>query len=255
MMEKQKDRQMPSLFIGTSGYGYKEWKGKFYPEKFAPNEMLGFYARHFNAVEINNTFYHRPSPKILSAWAAQVPENFVFTIKAPQVITHLKRLKNVNDEVGYLFSTLSVLERKLGPVLFQLPKSFRADYSLLEDFLKLIPVAIDCAFEFRNPSWLTEEVLDLLRLKGSCLCLTDLDEKPVDEIRSTSSWGYLRLRRSEYSNADLAQWAERIFSQKWTRAFVFFKHEEEAIGPETAIRFQKLMPFRQKKAKKSAQAV
>jgi uncharacterized protein YecE (DUF72 family) len=233
---------MPSLFVGTSGFGYKEWKGKFYPEKFAPNEMLGFYARHFNAVEINNTFYHRPSPKIISAWAAQVPENFVFTFKAPQVITHLKRLKNVNDEVGYLFNTLSVLEKKLGPVLFQFPKSFRADIPVLEAFLDQIPDPKACAFEFRNPSWITEEVLDRLRLKGCSLCLADLDEKPVDEIRSTTSWGYLRLRRSEYSDADLVQWAERIGSQKWDRVFVFFKHEEEAIGPETALRFRRLFP-------------
>jgi uncharacterized protein YecE (DUF72 family) len=232
---------MESVFIGTSGYGYKEWKGKFYPEKLVPNEMLGFYASHFNAVEINNTFYHRPSPGILSNWAAQVPEDFVFALKAPQVITHLKRLKNVADEVDYLFHTISVLERKLGPVLFQLPKSFRADYPLLRAFLKLIPNSMACAFEFRHPSWFTEEVLDLLRQKGCSLCLADLDENPVAEIRSTTTWGYLRMRRSEYSQSDLSLWAERIRSQKWARAFAFFKHKEEAIGPETAVRFRKLM--------------
>ena len=243
---------MPALFIGTSGYGYKEWKGEFYPERFSPKEMLGFYARHFNAVEINNTFYHRPSPEILSSWAAQVPEDFVFAFKAPQVITHLKGLKNVRDEVGYLFDTLSVLEKKLGPVLFQLPKSFRADSTVLDNFLNLIPEGKDCAFEFRHPSWESPEILELLRAKGCGLCLADVDEKPLAEIISTTSWGYLRLRRSEYSNADLFQWAERIHSQKWTRAFLFFKHEEKAIGPKTALRLRKLIPTVQKKVKRSA---
>src|SRR5512135_441679 len=116
------------IYVGTSGYGYKEWKGKFYPEKISPQEMLGFYSEHFNTVEINNTFYHRPTKGVLASWAEQVPDDFVFALKAPQVITHLKRLKNVGEETDYLFNTLRILGRKLGPVLFQFPKSFRADY-------------------------------------------------------------------------------------------------------------------------------
>jgi uncharacterized protein YecE (DUF72 family) len=239
------------LLVGTSGYGYKEWKGKFYPEKCPPQEMLGFYAKQFNSVEINNTFYHRPQAESLLAWASQVPENFIFTFKAPQVITHLKKMKNVNEEIEYLFRTLSVMGKKSGPVLFQLPKSFRADIATLETFLDQIPDTKGCAFEFRNPSWYAKEVLDLLEQKGCCLCLADFDEQPLAEIRSTATWGYLRFRRAEYSNSDLSQWAERIFSQKWTRAFVFFKHEEEAIGPQTALRFRKLITSMQKKRKKT----
>jgi uncharacterized protein YecE (DUF72 family) len=228
------------IFVGTSGYGYKEWKGKFYPEKISPKEMLRFYSERLGTVEINNTFYHMPTRSVLASWAEQVPRDFIFALKAPQVITHLKRLKNVGEETEYLFSTLSVLDRKLGPVLFQFPKSFRADHGALKDFLALIPGNMSCAFEFRSPSWLDVEILDLLREKGCSLCIADADENPANEIISTAAWGYLRLRRSDYTDADLSQWIERILSQKWQKAFVFFKHEEEAKGAEMALRFREL---------------
>jgi uncharacterized protein YecE (DUF72 family) len=228
------------IHVGTSGYSYKEWKGKFYPEKISPKDMLRFYSERLGAVEINNTFYHMPTESALLSWAQQVPDDFVFALKAPQVVTHLKRLKNVDEEIEYLFSTLSVLERKLGPVLFQFPKSFHADLPALKYFLALIPGMISCAFEFRSPSWLDGEILDLLRERGCSLCIADTDENPTNEIIQTASWGYLRLRRSDYMDADLSQWRERILSQKWKSAFVFFKHEEEAKGPEMAMRFQEL---------------
>jgi len=227
------------IYVGTSGYGYKEWKGKFYPEKISPKEMLRLYSERLTAVEINNTFYHMPTKAVLASWAEQVPDDFVFALKAPQVITHLKRLRNVGEETGYLFRTLSVLDRKLGPVLFQFPKSFRADRPALEDFLALLP-DVSCAFEFRSPSWLDGEIPDLLRRRGCSLCIADSDEDPTNEIINTALWGYLRLRRSDYTDADLSQWIERILSQKWERAFVFFKHEEEAKGAETAMRFREL---------------
>jgi uncharacterized protein YecE (DUF72 family) len=228
------------IHVGTSGYGYKEWKGKFYPATISPKEMLRFYSQRLGAVEINNTFYHMPTASVLMSWAAQVPDDFLFALKAPQVVTHLKRLRNVDEETEYLFRTLSVLEEKLGPVLFQFPKSFPADLPALKYFLGLIPGKISCAFEFRNPSWLEGEIPDLLRERGYSLCIADTDENPTDEIISTASWGYLRLRRSDYSDADLSQWRERVLSQKWKRAFVFFKHEDEAKGPEMAIRFREL---------------
>jgi uncharacterized protein YecE (DUF72 family) len=232
------------IFVGTSGYGYKAWKGKFYPEKISPKEMLRFYSERLTAVEINNTFYRMPSEAVLASWAEQVPDDFVFALKAPQVITHLKRLKDVGGETEYLFRTLSVLDRKLGPVLFQFPKSFPADRSRLKDFLALIPGHISCAFEFRSSSWLNSEILDLLRGRGLSLCSADTDEKPGNEIIHTAPWGYLRLRRSDYTAADLSQWLEKILSQQWEKAFVFFKHEEEAKGPEMARRFRELTDSR-----------
>ena len=237
------------IYTGASGYGYKEWKGKFYPEKIPPKEMLRFYSERLNSVEINNTFYHMPVENVLASWAGQVPDNFIFALKAPQVITHLKRLKNVEEETGYLFSTLSALKQKLGPVLFQFPKSFRADRHALEDFLKLIP-DMPCAFEFRSLSWLGPEILDLLHKRGFSLCIADTEENPANEIISTAPWGYLRLRRSDYTDVDLSQWLERISSQKWEKAFVFFKHEEGAIGAEMAMRFQELADSVGKKVRK-----
>ncbi len=228
------------IFVGTSGFGYKEWQGKFYPEKVSPKEMLRFYSERLATVEINNTFYHLPTERVLTSWAEQVPEDFVFALKAPQVITHLKRLRHVDEETEYFFRTLSILDRKLGPVLFQFPKSFRVDRPALEDFLGLIPGHISCAFEFRSPSWLKAEILDLLRDRGCSLCTPDADENPAAEIINTAPWGYLRLRRSDYTDADLSQWLARILAQPWEKAFVFFKHEEEAKGPEMALRFREL---------------
>jgi uncharacterized protein YecE (DUF72 family) len=229
------------IHVGTSGYAYKEWKGKFYPEKISPTEMLRFYSTRLNTVEINNTFYRMPTESVLTSWAEQVPGDFVFALKAPQVITHLKRLWNVLDETEYLFRTLSALDRKLGPVLFQFPKSFRANRPALEDFLDLIPNDRVCAFEFRSPSWFVDEILDLLHNRGSSLCIADTDENSANEIIPTAPWGYLRLRRSDYTDADLSRWLERILLQKWKEAFVFFKHEDDdAKGPELAVRFREL---------------
>jgi len=235
------------IYVGTSGYGYKGWKGRFYPEKISPKEMLRFYSERLNAVEINNSFYHMPKEGVLASWAEQVPAEFVFALKAPQIITHLKRLRNVGEETAYLFRSLSVLDRKLGPVLFQFPRSFHMDRPALEAFLDLIPGNMSCAFEFRNPSWIEDDILNLLREKGSSLCIADADENPANEIISTAAWGYLRLRRSDYTNADLSQWMERILAQKWERVFVFFKHEEKAKGPDMAKRFHELTDSSAKK--------
>ncbi|HYQ48356.1 MAG TPA: DUF72 domain-containing protein [Thermodesulfovibrionales bacterium] len=233
---------MPGMKIhaGTSGYGYAEWKGKFYPEKIAARDMLRRYAEHLGTVEINNTFYRMPSQGILASWAGQVPDDFIFAIKAPQVITHLKRLKNAEEETEYLFRSLSVLGQRQGPVLFQLPGSFRADRQALEGFLRLLPDNTACAFEFRSRTWFDLGIPELLRDRGCSLCIADTDERPAEDIISTAAWGYLRLRRVDYTDADLWNWLERILSQKWESAFVYFKHEEDARGPELAMRFREL---------------
>lgn len=229
------------IFVGTSGYSYKEWKGKFYPDKIPPRDMLSFYAERFPSVEINNTFYRMPQEQVLLSWATQVPDDFVFALKAPQVITHRKRLRDVNAQTEYFFRTLSVLGRKLGPVLFQFPRSFRVDIPALENFLTLIPATRSCAFEFRSPSWLSEEIFELLRGRGFSLCMADTEEQPTEEIIPTAPWGYLRLRRADYTDAALSHWLDLIRAQNWERVFIFFKHEEEAQGPEAALRFRELV--------------
>ena len=185
-----------------------------------------------------------PKEAVLASWADQVPDDFIFALKAPQIITHMKQLRNVGDETEYLFRSLSVLGGKLGSVLFQLPKSFHADRPVLKDFLALIPGNISCAFEFRSPSWLDAEILDLLRERRFSLCIADTDENPAGDILSTAPCGYLRLRRSDYTDDDLSKWKARILSQKWEKAFVFFKHEEEAKGADMAMRFKEIVDSR-----------
>jgi uncharacterized protein YecE (DUF72 family) len=227
------------IYTGTSGYSYKEWKGYFYPEKISAEKMLPFYSSKLSAVEINNTYYRMPNINVVETWKNEVPSDFMFSVKAPQIITHIKRLKNVSEETRYFLTVISDLGKKLGTVLFQFPASFRKDIPLLENFLKLIPPKINCAFDFRSQTWFIDETYRLLEKNGFSLCLEDTDEKPVNEITSTASWGYLRLRKTDYSKEDLVEWNKKILSQNWKKAFVFFKHEgDEARGPLLAAEFK-----------------
>jgi uncharacterized protein YecE (DUF72 family) len=225
------------VFTGTSGYSYKQWKGRFYPEKMKEAEMLGFYAGRFAAVEINNTFYRMPAADMLRKWGEQTPESFTFVLKAPQRITHHKRLAEAGGDVHYFFDAAKALGPKLGPILFQLPPYMKKDLDRLKGFLDLLPADPPAAFEFRHASWFDEDVRDALRARGAAMCLADTDEEPLKEIAVTAPWGYLRLRRLAYTDADLGAWAERVRSQPWERAFVFFKHEDEARGPDFAATF------------------
>ena len=224
------------LRVGTSGYGYKEWKGKFYPRDISAREMLPFYSSHFDAVEINNTFYRMPGKELLARWAAQVPDDFVFALKAARIITHIRRLKDAEEETRYLIETAASLGRRLGPILFQLPGSLAKDLSRLEAFLNLLS-GTTAAFEFRNPSWLDTETFDLLRARGHALCVSDREPEQLPTVVSTAPWGYLRLRRPGYSDSDLALWLESVAAQPWETAYIFFKHEDQAEGPALAKRF------------------
>ena len=226
-----------NLHVGTSGYSYKEWRGSFYPEDLPAKEMLSYYASRLLAVEINNTFYRLPQRSILENWKAQVPADFRFSIKASQRITHFKRLKDVADETKYLLDTAAALEDRLGVILFQLPPNMKKDLPRLEMFLACLPDGTRAAFEFRHQTWLEEDVLALLRSKNQALCISDTDDLPVTHIDSTADWGYLRLRRVEYSRPNLKQWLKRVRDQQWQEAFVFFKHEDEGTGPKLAGQF------------------
>lgn len=226
-----------NLHVGTSGYSYKEWKGIFYPEDLPAKDMLAYYSRQLPAVEINNTFYRLPQASMIENWKNQVPENFRFSIKATQRITHIKRLKNAVEETKYLLETAALLEERLGVVLFQLPPNSKKDAERLRDFLALLPPSTRTAFEFRHESWFDDKILVLLREKNCALVASDTDEMPLTEITSTADWGYLRLRRVNYEAGDLAEWMKRVQAQKWKDAFVFFKHEDEGTGPKLAARF------------------
>lgn len=225
------------LWVGTSGYSYKAWVGKFYPEGLAPKEMLRFYASRLPAVEINNTFYRLPKESMLQSWAEKVAAEFRFVLKAPQRITHQKRLKDAVNEVEYLFRVTTVLGLHTGAVLFQLPPYFRKNLPILQDFLSILPTGRTVAFEFRHSSWFDDEIFGCLREHNCALCMADIDETESFDIIPTATWGYVRLRRSEYSRADLLNWKQRILSQQWDHAYIFFKHEDEGIGPKLAGEF------------------
>jgi uncharacterized protein YecE (DUF72 family) len=218
---------------GTSGFSYKEWKGSFYPEDLPDSGMLRHYASRLSAVEINNTFYRMPRAALLGSWAEQVPDGFVFALKASQQITHRKRLKEAGEAVSYFFDVATTLGDRLGPVLFQLPPNLKKDLPRLKDFLGCLPPASRSAFEFRHESWFDREVFEALRGAHSALCWAE-DEDLATPPEPTADWGYLRLRRADYGDPELAAWADRIRAQAWTEAFVFFKHEEEGTGPRLA---------------------
>lgn len=230
------------LFVGTSGYSYKEWKGSFYPEDLSAKKMLSYYGERLSAVEINNTFYRLPKSHVLESWADQVPEGFRFSIKASRRITHFTRLKEESrDPTEYLLETLGALGDRLGVVLFQLPPNLKVDLDRLSGFLDILPEGTPGAFEFRHDSWKTDEVYDLLRSRAMTWVCADTDDTEEDEpIVETAPWGYLRLRRPGYDDADLRRWAERVAATDWERAFVFFKHEDEGAGPRMAGAFREL---------------
>ena len=227
--------------VGTSGYAYKEWRGSFYPEKFKPALMLGYYSARFSTVEINNTFYKLPERQTLERWAEQVPAGFVFVLKASQRITHRQRLAPESKEtVDYMLETGRALGDKLGPILFQTPPFLKKDAPRLKAFLELLPSGQRAAFEFRHESWESEEVHETLRAHNAALVCADTEESAAGgaPIVPTADWGYLRLRRMDYDAAALEPWAARIRAQPWRQAFVYFKHEEgQPLGWPAIERF------------------
>lgn len=229
-----------NLYVGTSGYAYKEWKGIFYPADLPEKRMLEYYGQQFRTVEINNTFHQMPRTTTLAGWAAQVPEGFKFVLKAPQRITHFQRLRDVDDAVSYLYEVTSVLEQRLGALLFQLPPGLKRDLPLLRDFLDLLPPKRRISLQFHHESWLDEEVYALLRSCNVAMCIVDAEDYPEIPVLATADWGYLRLRRPDYDVKELKRWAKLVREQPWQEAFLFFKHEESAKGPLLAKRFLEL---------------
>lgn len=228
------------FLAGTSGFSYDEWAGVFYPDGLPARERLIYYAKQLPAVEINNTFYRMPKREILTGWAAQVPADFRFAIKAPQRITHHKRLKEAGEETRYFLSTLEALGERLGCVLFQLPPHLKSDGERLASFLDLLPAGFPAAFEFRHPSWFDAAILSLLSERRVGLCLADTGGDGDPPLGATTDWGYVRLRRESYDETDLGVWRDRLRSLGWGQAYVFFKHEDAGTGPRLAGRFLEL---------------
>lgn len=231
-----------NIWVGTSGFQYAEWKGTFYPEDLSTAKMLAFYAERLSTTEINYTFRRIPSPKTIQGWWETTPEQFKFSLKAPQKVTHFAKLRNCGDTLRYFYQVISDLESKLGVVLFQLPPAFKKDAALLGDFLKDTPPGMRAAFEFRHESWFDDETFGLLKEKNIALCVAD-SESLATPLVATADYGYLRLRREDYQSGDVKQWAEKVREKGsgWSDAFIYFKHEESGIGPKLAMQLRDIL--------------
>ncbi len=225
-----------SILVGTSGYNYPEWRGTFYPEKFSTDKMLAYYAERLPTVEINYTFYRMPTEKLLAGWAAATPDHFSFTLKAPRRITHDSKLQHCEDLLQSFCRTARTLGPKLAALLFQLPPTFKKDVDVLRNFVEGVPEGTRAAFEFRHPSWFDAAVYDALRSRNLALCIAD-SEKLSTPVEMTADYAYFRLRDEGYQQPDLERWAQIVRGLPVTDALVYFKHEEQGLGPEFAARF------------------
>jgi uncharacterized protein YecE (DUF72 family) len=232
---------MAQLFAGTSGFAYPQWKPQFYPANVPQKKFLQHYAQRLNCVEINYTFRHMPSATTLTSWVEQTSPGFVFAIKGHMRITHVLRLKNAAEATEIFLRSIDPLRsaRRLGPVLFQLPPHLKGDVKLLDDFLTLLPPDLRFAFEFRHDSWLNDEVYGLLREHKVSLCVAESEKLEVPEV-ITADFVYYRLRKPEYTDADLESIESRARAMlaEGRDLYLLFKHEDT---PEGALNAEKVL--------------
>jgi uncharacterized protein YecE (DUF72 family) len=226
---------MAQVFVGTSGWAYPSWKPAFYPQKLAQKKFLNFYATQLNAVEVNFTFRQLVKESTVQNWLAETPAHFRFTVKAHQVITHIKRLKATEDFVPRFLSTIEPLASagKIGPVLFQLPPNLKVDLELLRGFLGILPRSMRSAFEFRHASWWSEETYNILREHNVALCVAESEERDTPDI-VTADFAYYRYRKPSYTPDERRAMVNRMRDHlaAGRDVFAYFKHEET---PEGAI--------------------
>jgi uncharacterized protein YecE (DUF72 family) len=233
--------------VGCSGWAYRDWRGGFYPARLPQREWLGYYARHFETVEVNNTFYRLPSADAVNGWIAQTPRGFRFTVKASRYITHVKRLNDPDKYVERFLASIDPLAkaRKLEAILWQLPPTFRRDDDRLDAALEVITARAPGrhAIEFRHPSWFTADVYSLLRGRRVALAIADDPEFPFQQRVRTTGWTYVRMhrggrgRRGHYSDAELAIWRRRIAAWRATTdVLVYFNNDQEACAVANAAR-------------------
>jgi uncharacterized protein YecE (DUF72 family) len=229
---------MAQLYAGTSGWAYPSWKPDFYPAKLAQAKFLQFYATQLNAVEVNFTFRQLLKETTAQKWIADTPAGFRLSIKAHQVITHIKRLKKAEDFIPRFLSTIEPLARaeKLGPVLFQLPPNLKADSALLEEFLTTLPRGVPSAFEFRHASWFEDPVFELLKKHNRALCVAETEERTTPDV-VTADFSYYRYRKPTYTAEERQAMIKRIREHLSAarNVFAYFKHEETPEGAMYAV--------------------
>jgi len=229
---------MAQLFAGTSGWAYPSWKPDFYPAKLAQAKFLQYYAMQLNAVEVNFTFRQLLKETTAEKWISETPAGFRLSVKAHQVITHIKRLKKTEDFLPRFLTTIEPLARegKLGPLLFQLPPNLKADAELLREFLTMLPRAVPSAFEFRHDSWFTDGIFDLLKSGNRALCVAETEERTTPDV-VTADFAYYRYRKPSYTADERRAMVERIREHIGTgrNVFAYFKHEDTPEGALSAV--------------------
>jgi uncharacterized protein YecE (DUF72 family) len=221
--------------LGTSGWSYPEWKGRFYPENLSQKKWLSFYAEHFSTVEINMTFYRFPKPETLKGWLDKTPSRFTFTLKANRQITHYRKLRDVKNELKYFYILADSLQDRLGCILFQLPPSLTLDLDLLKPFLSNLSSSHKNVIEFRHESWFTEAIYDLLREHKVTFCVVSSPKLP-DNIVETAETSYFRFHgrigwyKYNYSDDELKEWAGAIKKIEAQECFIYFNNDYHAYA-------------------------
>ena len=237
------------IMIGTSGWMYKHWKGKFYPEDIAFSKFLDFYAQQFNTVEVNGTFYKLPETKTFQKWYEETPDNFLFSIKANRYLTHMKKLKNAEDSLKLFLERVAALKSKLGPILFQLPPSWNCNYDRLHKFVNLLPEKLKYCFEFRNPTWINNDVIELLKQFNIAFCIYDLAGYSTEKI-VTADFIYIRLHGAgeeayigNYDTKALTNWSSFIVDQakKGKEIYCYFDNDLNAYAPQNAMALRQII--------------
>jgi uncharacterized protein YecE (DUF72 family) len=232
------------FYLGTSGFAYDEWrKGVFYPEDLKKDDMLDYYSTQLSSVEINYTFRRFPAETTVEKWKTKAAPGFVFTLKANQRITHWKKLESVGEDVTDFVARGKLLGDRFGCVLFQCPPSLKYDAALLDGFLATLPAdGPSYAMEFRHDSWSAARARLLDAGVGWCVAETD-EKDPKPEDLSWEPVGYLRLRKTEYSDDELREWAGRIQPalDGGATIFCYFKHEDEGASPKMAKRLEQML--------------
>jgi len=237
---------MPKFYIGTSGWSYNDWRGRFYPEDLPAKQWLKHYIGHFKTVEINNTFYHLPLLNTVINWYKIAPPDFIFAVKGSRYITHIKRLKDCRAPLKKFFALIKHFRGKLGPILWQLPPAMGKDETRLRRFIKLLPKRYQHAFEFRNQEWYTEEIYKILKDNDCALVIFDMPGRHTPEVL-TADWAYLRfhgatsLYGTKYSNIYLKKWRDKM--AKWRKLkyiYIYFNNDTKAAAIENASYLKKL---------------
>ncbi len=224
---------MPRLHAGSSGFAYPSWKPEFYPAKLPANKFLAHYSSRLNAVEVNYTFRRLPSLAILTNWVNTTPDGFTFAVKANMRITHILKLKNAQEPTELFLKMIDPLRtaRRLGPILFQLGPTFKADQNLLDDYLGTLPRDLRYVFEFRHASWLVDGTYEILSRHNVCLCLAESDKLEIPKV-ITADFVYSRLRKADYTQEMMREIEQQTQSElsAGRDVFAFFKHEEDPHG-------------------------